>query len=718
MRRSLFLFAIVVCAIWLSTAPAFTQGNAAPADQEIQQARQAFDAVNFEAVRDGLTPLIGRLSQSDVDESQRKVLAAAYELRGRALLNLRDQDAARADFRSMLMLEPNYPLPPEAGSRAAALFEEVRAATVGFVEVAVTPVDAEVQIDGHVVPDRPLRVALVSGFHAIKASRRGHASLQQQFEVRPGESTTLPLALTRELTTLTLRTVPASVTVVLDGAARGTTQPDTATTPPADGGNAPSQPLIIEDLPNGTHRLELRRDCFVTDERQINLQKPEDLKLDVVRLTPAVGTISVRSQAGGTLFVDDKEHGTTPQVVEQCRGPHVLEVRTRTGRDIRRVDVKTGSKDEFDAVVRPAFAIVADATAAGGDGRLRAESALNASRSVLFFAPAKARVDEVAASTRVPADWLAVDATGRPSNVAFTPAARRAAGERFAQVLETQGVAAIAQDGSDPRAMVLTLMAPGSAKPDVLHWRADDAASVRELVARLDAVPVLTRRSLGMLALDVLDVQGVVVGRVDPDGGAAAAGVQPGDVITAAAGQPLTNVAGLLTAMAGASGPQLSLDVRDRSGAVRKVDVPVRTLPYVTPPSDETVLANARAVALTARLATPAASAPVDAASLRLNLASAWMHLENWDAAVRELTQVEALANGSQLPANVKDAIVGNAQYLLGVCAARTGDASGAEQAWTKAAASSGRLMSESGEPLKELAERQLAELQNRAAPR
>jgi hypothetical protein len=204
---------------------------------------------------------------------------------------------------------------------------------------------------------------------------------------------------------------------------------------------------------------------------------------------------------------------------------------------------------------------------------------------------------------------------------------------------------------------------------------------------------------------------------VDPDGGAAAAGVQAGDVITAAAGQPLTTVAGLLTAMAGASGPQLSLDVRDRSGAVRKVDLPVQTLPYVTPPSDETVLANARAVALTARLATPAASAPVDAASLRLNLASAWMHLENWDAAVRELTQVEALANASQLPANVKDAIVGNAQYLLGVCAARTGNAGAAEQAWTKAAASSGRLLSESGEPLKELAERQLAELRNQSVP-
>jgi hypothetical protein len=34
------------------------------------------------------------LTQGDIDDSQRKVLAGAYELRGRTLQNLRDADAA------------------------------------------------------------------------------------------------------------------------------------------------------------------------------------------------------------------------------------------------------------------------------------------------------------------------------------------------------------------------------------------------------------------------------------------------------------------------------------------------------------------------------------------------------------------------------------------------------------------------------------------------
>jgi hypothetical protein len=64
--------------------------------------------------------------------------------------------------------------------------------------------------------------------------------------------------------------------------------------------------------------------------------------------------------------------------------------------------------------------------------------------------------------------------------------------------------------------MLLVLLAPGSARPDVLKWRTDSATTVRQAIARLDATPAVTRASLGMLALDVLDVPGAVVGSVEP----------------------------------------------------------------------------------------------------------------------------------------------------------------------------------------------------------
>jgi hypothetical protein len=45
----------------------------------------------------------------------------------------------------------------------------------------------------------------------------------QQFEVRPGESSTIALTLQRESSTVTLQTIPANVMVYLDGTLRGPT---------------------------------------------------------------------------------------------------------------------------------------------------------------------------------------------------------------------------------------------------------------------------------------------------------------------------------------------------------------------------------------------------------------------------------------------------------------------------------------------------------------
>jgi len=715
-----FLAAAAVFVCCLKATPVVAQSPSA-VELQLQEARQAYEQLNYEATRDLLTALIGRLTQGDIDDSQRKVLAGAYELRGRTLQNLRDADAARADFRFMLNVDPTYPFPTEAGSRALSLFEEVRAATVGTVEITITPADADVQIDRRPATQRPLRVTLVAGFHTLAASRRGHTSVGQQFEVRPGESSTIALTLQRESSTVTLQTIPANVMVYLDGTLRGPTLLDPNAPSQADASAAaPSQPFQIEELQKGRHRLEFRRDCFLDEQRQVDVQQPDNIKLEPIRLSAAVGTITVRSDAAGaTVFVDNNPKGAPTQVLSECQGPHVVEVRTRIGRHVRRFDLKAGQKEEFVAVVRPAFAIVSDSDANVGvtgteDLRLVAETAFRDTKTLTLFASPEPRTKEIATSERLSGDWLAFDSLGAPINNAAKLGApgRKAAGSRFAKEFEAQGVAAIARDpaGIDKAAMLLVLLAPGSARPDVLKWRTDSATTVRQAIARLDATPAVTRASLGMLALDVLDVPGAVVGSVEPGGGAAAAGLQPGDVVTAVAGAPISTAAALLAAVANTPPAQpLSLDVRDRTGGTKKVEVAVQMMPRLPELLDESVLANTLAVALTARSLTPAT--PVEDAAVRLNLAVAWIRLENWDAAIRELEAIDSLMAGSSAPARVKEAISANVQYLLGVCAEKSDNAAGAEQAWTKAAQSPSTLLTDSGEPLKELSERRLAEL-------
>jgi hypothetical protein len=330
----------------------------------------------------------------------------------------------------------------------------------------------------------------------------------------------------------------------------------------------------------------------------------------------------------------------------------------------------------------------------------------------MLFAPPTARVTASTGSAQLPADWMAFDAAGVPIKGAASigKPALQAATARVSADLAAQGVAAFDRDPRDPQSMMLILLAPRSGRPDVLRWRSNDPNGLQQVMARLDALPSITQASIGLLALDVADVQGVVIGKVDAGSGAAAAGLQPGDVITAAGGKPVTTVAALLSAVAGAAqSPSLALDVRERSGATKKVDVGVQTLPYVIDPLDDSLLSNTLAVSLTARTGTPIP--PIDGAALRMNLAVFWMHLENWDSAIRELEAAESLVRNASVVAGVKDIMTANIEYLLGLCAARRGDVARAEQSFTRAAQSSGALLTDGGEPLKELAERGLADV-------
>ena len=414
-----------------------------------------------------LTSAIAQWSTSQ-DEATRPLLAAAYELRGRALQNLRDLDGARNDWRAMLLLAPGYVFPVEAGPRALALFEEVRASTIGMVDITVSPADAEVRVDGRLIPDRPLRLSLADGPHTVTATRRSHRPAEQAFTVKAGETATVPLSLERVQSTLTFSAVPSQVDVIVNGESRGTTQADpTAKPAPADAEPRPSAAFVIEELPTGRYTLDLRSPCFVSEQRTVDVQRPQDIRLDTIRLTPARAEVSVQSVAPDARIVTSS--GVTaandmrpPQVLSLCAGSHVVEVRSPLGRDLRRYDLKTGQKEQFVARVRPAFALVPGgetnaAAAVGRDIRLTAEQAFREASNVTLF--------------------VADDNGG--SLPAVTTAERRAMVTKVARDIGAQGLAGLSRDAASPDTLNLALWAPGSGRPDLLRWRPGDSASTR-----------------------------------------------------------------------------------------------------------------------------------------------------------------------------------------------------------------------------------------------
>ena len=158
----------------------------------------------------------------------------------------------------------------------------------------------------------------------------------------------------------------------------------------------------------------------------------------------------------------------------------------------------------------------------------------------------------------------------------------------------------------------------GSNDPDVIEVSLDNADSVR-LISQLDRMPAFFRPTIGLVGVDVADVTGVVVGGVDPNGPSGKAGIKVGDLIVKAKDQPIADTAALAAALAASKATDdLTLDVKDRTGAIKKATVKVAMTPRLIGISDQLLLVNAILVALRSRLLAP--TDPTEEAVMRLNL--------------------------------------------------------------------------------------------------
>ncbi len=694
---------------WTTTTTAAWSASAqqAAADAQFQEARRLFDALDYEKAVTALDAAIAALEASTPrDITRRDKLASAYEMRARSKFGLGDQDGAKADFVQLLKLSPGHTLSGQVSPRVVALFEETVKASITSIAVSVTPATAKLEIDG--LPASPGTIRVAIGDHVLVAEQGGFRPVKQTITAVAGSTAEIAITLERVSSVLRIVTSPPDVEVRVDGTVVGKTL---AAVSGEGGAPAPdaapmSAPLIISDVTTGTHLVELKKDCFVTATSKVSVDKPDDYVVGPVTLQRAIATLNVTAnQPGAQVFIDGQDRGTAPLTgAELCEGEHLVEIRTRFGRDSRRIDARAGAQIAFDGVLKPAFALISasgPATGSSQDIRVLVERALAGSQTVRVVATAADQADKALKANQLTNDWLATDAGGRPVGASAQMAGpiRKEASTRLSDALGVQGVASVT--AVDASRVVVALLASGSGTPDVVEVSLDNPSSISAAIAKLDRSISFSRPATGVVAIDVADVQGAVVAAVETAGPAAAV-VKVGDMIVQADGKPVADATAFAAIVSGhKAGENVALDLRDAAGTPKKVDLPVFLTPRVIGLSEQGLPVNRILLDLRAR--TGDTIDPFEQSVVRLNTAVALARVGEWSAAQAELQRVK-------LPDRPG---VGNGtvQYLLGVVAEALGNRAEAEAAY-KAAAATESLLMEDGPRVKDLVEARLAELQ------
>ena len=689
--------AVVALALACAGASLLAQGQTA----DLTEARRLFDALEYEQAMPFLDRAVLALEpQAARDPAARASLMSVLEMRARTRFGMGNREGAAADFKSLLALEPTFMLAEGVSPRVVAVLDEVKAATIGTLELTLDPGDAQLTVDGVARPSGDGRLAVASGAHTLRVSRIGYQPVDQPFTVLAGQSLPLRVALERVSSVVTLVTTPPGTEVFVNGVSKGRTSVEAA--PQAAAGRlgvAADQVggLVLTDLTTGAFDVEFRRDCYVAEKRKMSVETMGDLLVDPVAMKPSVGTLALDSEpAGAIVFVDGVQKGTAPSTfTDICAGTHLIEFRGAVGRSIERVALEPDATLTVRGRVRPAFALLSAAADAASDPRLAVERAFAGAEDVLLYAPAADAMKAALAADAATPDWFGLTEGATP------PTDARDRFRRLATALEAQGVAWVQPTAAGGSEVRIALVVPGSADPDPIAVTLDQPESVKQALDRLRTPLTLTRGSLGLSVVDVLDLKGAIVVDVEPGQAAAEAGIGIGDQIVQLDQQPVESALDLDSRLgARQPGEQVAVDLQPRTGPPRTVSVALRRVPVLVTPLDRFLPANVVVAVLRAKLATT--TDPALLPIIRLNLASALLRAGDAGDA-RALLQETTLPDGPGVSN-------GTVQYLLGEAALASGDQPAAKQAWEAAGAAGGRL-NEDGPSIKALSDRALARL-------
>jgi hypothetical protein len=686
--------------------------------QELALAEDLLRSLRYEAARQRLDEVVFALDAGEPTPSSRSLLEQALVWRAIASFRLEQAEASRADFERLLTLDPGARLPEGVDRDVARLFESVRDRLVGTLVLDVEPADTRVVAielgEGENGETASTRVArelslpedvLPVGRYRLELNRPGFAAANLEVDVEGGKRRPVTVALERSGPTLVISTQPPGATVYLDGEAVGVTEAKIRGGLASDGF---SRELWIEGIEPGAHRVEVRREGFREFATVATVDGDVDARLAPIVLEPESATLVLRELPDSAeVWIDGlllRRAGNRQERLQLSPGRHRLRVSGEDDRVFERtVELADGEIETLAVELRSPIVL---AGVLGGDDeaaaqvRTRLVDALDAEGDWALLD----REEELAP---VLAE-LTIDAAGLRDDESRAPDWRALRDRMDAASNGRLFALAILDDDLYARSVELLIWPPepGPARPEIQRLDIASSEDWQQLSERLSAPLRWQRPSLDALVIDSEAAAAPVIAAVIPGGAAGAAGLEPGDLLTAIDGEPVFTVSQVLARLAGVTERALTLEVRPRPDAeARSVELRPRsalmTVAGIRTPTSRAVIA--------ARILDALGRATEEVPRWLLQLDRGLLHVEagEWQQAIEILRSIEAPAR--------RGLGQGAVDYYLGLALEKAGPryAELARDAFRRAAAAEGaRLEADDGPLLRPRALFHLARLE------
>jgi hypothetical protein len=194
----------------------------------------------------------------------------------------------------------------------------------GMVRVNSEPASAVIYLDS-LNPGRPTPADLDSvttGYHTLELRKAGYLDLKQTFEMKPGDTVTLDLIMTKAAQVLSygrlnIQTVPTGASVYLDNINTGF-----------------KTPCILDSVVTGPHKVKLTRTGFETQEIPSDIQAGQTRRISTSLKPIAQVPVSEKSSLKvavspwAKIYIDNRYIETTPiaQSLTLTAGSHQVKL--------------------------------------------------------------------------------------------------------------------------------------------------------------------------------------------------------------------------------------------------------------------------------------------------------------------------------------------------------------------------------------------------------